>query len=176
MPRFKPSFVAVVRELVSNPALQHRQCYILSGKFNQDPLENFFGRIRQSGGWSGNPNAKTMEQATDSIRLQSSSVMNEVRGTFWAKRSNGSRCSSAQIARLKRSTSSFCLFPLDENELQCKPSSKEVKTSISLPQSSSHFAAILCKIVTKEARDLYDPSTTSGPRCQSRSFVCLWYI
>ena len=86
MPRFKPSFVAVVRELVSNSALQHRQCYILSGKFNQDPLENFFGRIRQSGGWSGNPNAKTMEQATDSIRLQSSSVMNEVRGTPSVKR------------------------------------------------------------------------------------------
>ena len=48
-------------------------------------------------------------------------------------------------ARLKRSTSYFCLFSLDENELQCKPSSKEVKTFISLPQSSSHFAAILAK-------------------------------
>ena len=48
-------------------------------------------------------------------------------------------------ARLKCSTSYFCLFPLDENELQCKPSSKKVKTSISLPQSSSHFAAILAK-------------------------------
>ncbi len=34
----------------------------------------------------------------------------------------------------------------------------------------------LGKIVTKKTRDLYDPSTTSGPRCQSRSFVCLCFL
>ena len=51
---------------------------ILSVKFNQDPLENFFGKVRQSGGWSGNPSSKTVEDATNSIRLQRSSVMSEV--------------------------------------------------------------------------------------------------
>ena len=73
------SFVAIVKELLSDCNLQ--QCYILSGKFNQDPLENFFGKVRQSGGWSGNPSAKTVEDATNAIRLQTSSIMSEVRGT-----------------------------------------------------------------------------------------------
>ena len=49
------------------------------------------------------------------------------------------------IARLKRSFSSVCLFPLDVNELQCKPSSKEAKTSIRLPYSPLHLATILAK-------------------------------
>ena len=80
------SFVAIVKELLSDPALQRQQCYILSGKFNQDPLENFFGRVRQSGGWSGNPSAQTVEQATDTIRLQTSSVRSEVRGAPAVKR------------------------------------------------------------------------------------------
>ena len=60
--------------------------YILSGKFNQDPLEDFFGKVRQSGGWSGNPSAKTAEQATNAIRLQTSSALDEDRGTAKVKR------------------------------------------------------------------------------------------
>lgn len=47
------SLVAIVQELLSDRILQ--QCYILSGKFNQDPLENFFGKVRQSGSCSGDP-------------------------------------------------------------------------------------------------------------------------
>ena len=54
------SFVEIVKELLSDCNLQ--QCYILSGKFNQDPLENFFGKVRQSGGWSGSPSAKIVEE------------------------------------------------------------------------------------------------------------------
>ena len=54
------SFVEIVKELLSDCNLQ--QCYILSGKFNQDPSENFFGKVRQSGGWSRNPSAKTVEE------------------------------------------------------------------------------------------------------------------
>lgn len=78
------SFVAIVQELLSDCNLQ--QCYILSGKFNQDPIENFFGKVQQSGGWSSNPSAKTVEDATDAIRLQTSSMMSEVRGTPTVKR------------------------------------------------------------------------------------------
>ena len=78
------SFVELVKVLLGDPALQ--QHYILSGKFNQDPLENFFGRVRQSGGWSGNPSVKSVEQATNAIRLQTSSIMNEVRGAPTVKR------------------------------------------------------------------------------------------
>ena len=73
--------------------------------------------------------------------------------------------------RLKRSTSFVCIFPLVENELQCNP---VPKTSISLLQSPLYIAAILSQVVTKDARDLEDPRTASGSRCQSRSFVCLW--
>ena len=68
-----------MEELLSDPALQKN--YILSGKFNQDPLKNLFEKVRQSGGWSGNPSAKTVEQATSAIRLQTSSALDEVQGT-----------------------------------------------------------------------------------------------
>ena len=52
--------------------------YILSGKFNQDPLEIFFGKVRQRGGWNANPNVKGVNDATDIIRLQTSSILDEV--------------------------------------------------------------------------------------------------
>ena len=78
------SFVEIVKELLSDCNLQ--QYYILSGRFNQDPLENFFGKVRQSGGWSGSPSAKTVEDATNSIWLQTSSVMSEVQETPTVKR------------------------------------------------------------------------------------------
>ena len=42
------SFVAVVRELLQHPELKGK--YLLSERFNQDPLENFFGKVRQAGG------------------------------------------------------------------------------------------------------------------------------
>ena len=74
--------------------------------------------------------------------------------------------------RLKKSTSFVCIFPLVENELQCNPVPKTSKTSISLLQSPLYIAAILSQVVTKDARDLEDPRTASGSRCQSRSFVC----
>ncbi len=66
------SFVAGVRELLQDPKLKGR--YLFSERFSQDPLENFFGRVRQAGGRSTNPNVKMMEEATDVLRLQASSV------------------------------------------------------------------------------------------------------
>ena len=45
-----------------------------------------FGKVRQSGGWSSNPSSKTVQEATDVIRLQTSSVLDEVRSSFKAKR------------------------------------------------------------------------------------------
>lgn len=73
------SFIGIVRDLLKDPGLKSH--YILSAKFNQDPLENFFGKVRQSGGWSNNPSSKRLQEATDVIRLQTSSVMDEVRSS-----------------------------------------------------------------------------------------------
>ena len=59
------SFVAIVRELLQDPRLKGE--YLLGERFSQDPLENFFGRVRQAGGRSTNPNVKMMEEATDVV-------------------------------------------------------------------------------------------------------------
>ena len=71
------SFVAVVRELLQHPELKGK--YLLSERFNQDPLENFFGKVRQAGGRNTNPNVKMMEEATDVLRLQASSALDVVK-------------------------------------------------------------------------------------------------
>ena len=78
------SLVGIVKDLSKDSALKHQ--YILSARFNTDPLENFFGKIRQSGGWSSNPSSKAVQDATDIIRLQKSSVLDEVRSSSKAKR------------------------------------------------------------------------------------------
>ena len=71
------SFVAVVRELLQHPELKGK--YLLSERFNQDPLENLFGKVRQAGGRNTNPNVKMMEEATDVLRLQASSALDVVK-------------------------------------------------------------------------------------------------
>ena len=38
--------------------------YLFSERFSQDPLENFFGRIRQAGGRNLNPNVEKIENAS----------------------------------------------------------------------------------------------------------------
>ena len=78
------SLTGIVRELLKDPGL--KQHYILTARFNQDPLENFFGKVRQSGGWSLNPSSKRVQEATDVIRLQTSSVLDEVRSSGKVKR------------------------------------------------------------------------------------------
>ena len=78
------SFTGIVRDLLSDPGLGKK--YLLSTKFNQDPLENFFGRVRQSGGWSNNPSSKTVQETTDIIRVQTSSMMDEVRSSSKVKK------------------------------------------------------------------------------------------
>ena len=78
------SLTGIVRDLLSDPLLKDQ--YILSARFNQDPLENFFGKLRQSGGWSSNPSSKRVQETTDVIRLQTSSILDEVRSSSKAKK------------------------------------------------------------------------------------------
>ena len=44
--------------------------FILSERFNQDPLESFFGQQRARGGRSDNPNTKTFLHNAQAIRVQ----------------------------------------------------------------------------------------------------------
>lgn len=45
------------------------ECFILSERFNQDPLESFFGKQRARGGRSDNPTAKRFIENTQAIRV-----------------------------------------------------------------------------------------------------------
>ena len=78
------SFVAVVRELLQHPEVKGK--YLLSERFNQDPLENLFGKIRQAGVRDTNLNVKMMEEATDVLRLQTSSALDVVRSSSRLKK------------------------------------------------------------------------------------------
>ena len=51
--------------LKQNPGL-----FILSERFNQDPLESFFGQQRARGGRSDNPNTRTFLHNAQAIRVQ----------------------------------------------------------------------------------------------------------
>ena len=44
--------------------------FVLSERFNQDPLESFFGQQRARGGRSDNPNIKRFLENAQAIRVQ----------------------------------------------------------------------------------------------------------
>ncbi len=51
--------------------------FILSERFNQDPLESFFGQQRARGGRNDNPNVRTFQYNTQAIRVQRSMVVGD---------------------------------------------------------------------------------------------------
>uniref|UniRef100_A0A1X7U031 Transposable element P transposase n=1 Tax=Amphimedon queenslandica TaxID=400682 RepID=A0A1X7U031_AMPQE len=59
-------FVEMAQFLIS----QKEGLYLLSERFNQDPLESFFGQQRARGGRCDNPNVKTFMYNTQAIRVQ----------------------------------------------------------------------------------------------------------
>ena len=84
---FRPtvnSFVEMVRYLLSHPNAEGR--YILSERFSQDPLENYFGKQRTKGGRNDNPTAKQCLDNVSSLRLQGSVALDPVRGNCRQKR------------------------------------------------------------------------------------------
>lgn len=54
--------------------------YVLTEKFNQDPLESFFGKQRMRGGSNDNPNVATFLKNTTSLRIQGALSMKPIRG------------------------------------------------------------------------------------------------
>ena len=61
--------------------------YVLTERFNQDPLESFFGKQRMRGGYNDNPNVKTFLKNTQSLRVQGSVALKPMRGN--CRRSKG---------------------------------------------------------------------------------------
>jgi len=78
------SFVEMVRYLLSQSGME--DCYILSEKFSQDPLENYFGKLRARGGYCQNPTVQACLTAAQSIRVQGSVSLTPVRGNSSRKR------------------------------------------------------------------------------------------
>ena len=54
--------------------------FFLSSRLNQDPLESFFGKQRQRGGGSDNPNVYQFINNTQSLRIQGSVALQPLRG------------------------------------------------------------------------------------------------
>ena len=72
------SFVEVVRHLLTLPGVEGQ--FILSERFSQDSLENYFGQQRARGGRCDNPTVKTCIEAAQSLRVQKSFGLQPVRG------------------------------------------------------------------------------------------------
>ena len=78
------SFVEATRYLLTFPSVQEH--YILSERFSQDPLEDYFSRQRAKGGRCDNPTAQSSLQAAQSLRVQGSLALQPVRGNCSRKR------------------------------------------------------------------------------------------
>ena len=79
------SFVEITRYLLSLDDVR----FVLSGKFCQDPLENFFGKQRMRGGYSDNPTVRSFTYGTSSLRVQGSVALNPVRGNCTRGKTRG---------------------------------------------------------------------------------------
>ena len=60
--------------------------YFLSERISQDPLENYFGRVRARGGRCENPTAKDCLVSAQSLRVQGSFAMEPIRGNSSRKK------------------------------------------------------------------------------------------
>ena len=63
------SFVELSKKLLTEPNLKGK--YILSDHFSQDPLENYFGQQRSSGGWCQNPTVSSCLTSAQSRQFKS---------------------------------------------------------------------------------------------------------
>lgn len=78
------SFVELARYLLKLPEVSGH--YLLSERFSQDPIENYFGRQRAAGGYSQNPTVQACITNAQSLRVQGSHALNPVRGNSSRKR------------------------------------------------------------------------------------------
>ncbi len=78
------SFVEVSKYLLSTH--KDDDLFLLSERFSQDPLENYFGQQRARGGRSDNPTIQRSLHNAGAIRIQKSMALNPVRGNCRRKR------------------------------------------------------------------------------------------
>jgi hypothetical protein len=70
------SFIELTKYLFTRSGVQ----FFFSERLNQDPLESFFGKQRQRGGGSDNPNVAQFVSGTSSLRVQGSIALQPLRG------------------------------------------------------------------------------------------------
>lgn len=81
------SFVELGKKLISNSDVKA----VFSERFNQDPLESFFGKQRQHGGYRENPTVQNFIHGTQSLRVQGALARDPLRGnTRKAQRNDSS--------------------------------------------------------------------------------------
>ena len=97
------SFLELVSELLRLPGVS----YFLSEKLNQDPIENFFGLIRQHGRVNNNPTIYEAMKSTQTLRVIKSLLIDNICGNCRGR---------------KR--------PISYDELDASPLPKRKKTSV----------------------------------------------
>ena len=70
------SFVELGKLLLQQPGVK----YLLSEKFSQDPLEEYFGRQRRSGGANENPTLNQFQQQHLALTVMRSELINDLSG------------------------------------------------------------------------------------------------
>ena len=78
------SFVEMTQYLLTKHSEDN--LFLLSERFSQDPLENYFGKQRARGGRSDNPSIQRSLQNAGALRIQKSLALDPVRGNSCKKR------------------------------------------------------------------------------------------
>lgn len=60
--------------------------FVLSERFSQDPIENYFGKQRARGGRNENPTVQQALHNAAALRVQKSMALNPIRGNCRGKR------------------------------------------------------------------------------------------
>jgi len=81
------AFVEMARFLLKLPGVK----YLLSERFCQDPLEEFFSQQRVQGRRNDNPIASKFKKTTVSIRIQSSTATNPLHGNCRGQKEQGKK-------------------------------------------------------------------------------------
>lgn len=76
------SFVEMTKYLLST----HDDLFLLSERFSQDPIENYFGKQRARGGRNEHPNMQQCLKNATVLRMQRSASLDPVRGNCRRKR------------------------------------------------------------------------------------------
>ena len=92
------SFVEVTTQLLGVPGVT----YLLSERFNQDPVEAFFGKQRYKGRRSDNLSVKEFLDNTVSLRVQGSAALEPLRGNCTRKRKLPLSVDDAPLPKRKR--------------------------------------------------------------------------